>query len=164
MESRLLLRVRLDGPLVLPPPPRPSKALHTSISFTMSLARLRKSLLHAESGGVSDELCLSIHQLVAEGDAESGGADWRADERERAVNLPPPRSGHPELHSSLKARGSPAVPSQPRVCPTPSLESNEHKPRCLWMVNWLSCAQQRARASDECLPDQRSTALGRKKS
>ena len=53
----------------------------------MSLARLRKSLLHAESGGVSDELCLSIHQLVAEGDAESGGVDWRADERERLAPL-----------------------------------------------------------------------------
>ena len=54
--------------------------------------------------------------------------------------------------------------AQPRVRLTPTLVSNEHKPRCLWMANWLPCAQQRARASDECLPDQRSTALGRKKS
>ena len=47
---------------------------------------------------------------------------------------------------------------------TGALVSNEHASRCFWMVNWLPCAQQRARSSDECLPDQRSTALGRKKS
>ena len=47
---------------------------------------------------------------------------------------------------------------------TGTLVSNEHESRCLWMVNWLPCAQQRARASDECLPDQRSTGLGREKS
>ena len=60
-----------------------------AISFSMApaLARLRKSLLHADSGGATDELCLSIHQLVAEGDAESGGVDWRADERERLAPL-----------------------------------------------------------------------------
>ena len=47
---------------------------------------------------------------------------------------------------------------------TGTLVSNGHGSRCFWMVNWLPSAQQRARASDECLPDQRSTALGRKKS
>ena len=54
--------------------------------------------------------------------------------------------------------------AQPRVRLTPTLVSNEHKPRCLWMAKWLPCAQQRARASDECLLDQRNTELGRKKS
>ena len=51
------------------------------------LRGLRKSLVHAESAGATDELCLSINQLVAEGDAESGGVAWRADERERLAPL-----------------------------------------------------------------------------
>ena len=59
----------------------------SAFSMAPALARLRKSLLHAESGGVSDELCLNIHQLVAEGDAESGGIEWRAEERERLAPL-----------------------------------------------------------------------------
>ena len=51
------------------------------------LRALRKSLVHAESAGATDELCLSINQLVAEGDAETGGVAWRADERERLAPL-----------------------------------------------------------------------------
>ena len=64
-----------------------------------------------------------------------------------AVNLPPPLFGHGRAHHPLKLPGSrwTAVRrAQHRVCPTPTLVSNEHKPRCLWMVNRLPCAQQRA--------------------
>ena len=52
------------------------------------LDRLRKSLLLAEGvRGSSDEICLSVRQLVAEGDAETGGIEWRAGECERLAPL-----------------------------------------------------------------------------
>ena len=55
----------------------------------MSAARIAKLLSKAgaSDGAPSDDLCLAIRQFVAEGDAEAGGVEWRASEKERLAPL-----------------------------------------------------------------------------
>ena len=149
---------------------RDSKSTHAACGLV-------EAATHGSAFAVSKS-ALSIHSYV-----DMGGVGPPSEKNRFSASTA--SADEPNTHCVHSVRGKPTPPSratakaekhrqnpwvaldrraQPRVRLTPTLVSNEHKPRCLWMVNWLPCAQQRARASDECLLDQRNTELGRKKS
>lgn len=69
-----------------------------------------------------------------------------------AVNLPPPRSGHPELHYPLKARGSPAAAEHsPECAPLPLLSrTSTSLGACGWSTGCLVLSSVRGLQMNVC--------------
>ena len=79
--------------------------------------------------------------------------DSRSDPAARAaVNLPPPRSGHPELHYPLKARGSPAAAEHsPECAPLPLLSrTSTSLGACGWSTGCLVLSSVRGLQMNVC--------------